>query len=691
MHLQLTGRGDLAEQIYAEILQAAPAHAIANHCLGMLNVQLLRPVDGLPYLRAALNANPELPDYWLGYIEALLQAGELEDACQTLSLARQHGLAGAAADDLAQRLDQLTHPQDAALLALIEQRRFDEARVQAAAMTARFPEHGLGWKILGAMLWSAGNSDDALAAMRTSARLLPTDAETHSNLGMILAKSALYEEADAYLNKAIEIDPTFAAARYRQGMSYDLQGRYAEAEASLRSAIALRSGSLTIDDVQGYSNLLYVLCYNAEVDADALFNEHRLVGEEFEAGLKAHWPQHRNVPDPDRRLQVGLVSGDLRNHAVATFLEPVLAHLCHDENLELHAYSNCTLEDNVTARLRGYVKHWNAVANLADAALAQKIIDDGIDILIDLSGHTGMNRLRTFARKPAPIQASWIGYPGTTGLSAMDYYLADKYWLPPGRFETQFTEKLVHLPANVPFQPHPAAPAVNPLPALATGAVTFGSFNRLGKINAATIRAWSELLRAVPESTLLVGGLPMVGPRGPLLEQFASHGIAPERLKLHPRGNMDAYLALHHQVDICLDTFPYTGGTTTNHALWMGVPTLTIAGQTPAARQGAAALGLAGLEDFIAVDRAEFIEKGVHWTTQLAALADVRAGLRRRCSRSLPHQPAVIVAGLERALRHMWKRWCAGLPPASFHSTAAAGGPNIDNGPPDSVDSGYSS
>jgi predicted O-linked N-acetylglucosamine transferase (SPINDLY family) len=700
MNLQLTGRGDLAEKIYAAILRAAPTHAVANHCLGMLNVQLLRPADALPYLRAALNANPELPDYWLWYIEALLQTGELEDALQTLALARQHGLAGAAVDDLAQRLDarrsrgaateprstsdsplnpsraarrrkaRLTGPQDAALLALVEQRQFDKARVLAAAMTAQFPLHGLGWKILGAMLWVAGDCEDALAAMRTSARLMPTDAETHSNLGMILAKSAQFEAADAYLNKAIEIDPTFAAARYRQGMSYELQARYAEAEASLRSAIALRSGSLTLDDVQGYSNLLYVLCYNPQVDAEALFNEHRRVGEEFEADLKAYWPQHRNIPDPDRQLQVGLVSGDLRNHAVATFLEPVLLHLCHDENLDLHAYSNCALEDDVTARLRGYVKHWNPVANLADADFAKKIIDDRIDILIDLSGHTGMNRLRTFARKPAPIQVSWLGYPGTTGLTAVDYYLADKYWLPPGQFESQFTEKLVYLPSNVPFQPHASAPAVNPLPALATGAVTFGSFNRLGKINAATIRAWSDLLRAVPESTLLVGGLPADGLRGRLLEQFASHGIAPERLKLHPRGKMDAYLALHHQVDICLDTFPYTGGTTTNHALWMGVPTLTIAGQTPPARQGAAALGLAGLESFIAADHADFIEKGIHWTTQLAALADVRAGLRERCSHSLPYQPAVVVAGLERALRRMWERWCAGLPAESFETTA---------------------
>ncbi len=680
MNLQLTGRADLAGQIYAAILQAAPAHAIANHCLGMLNVQLLRPADGLPYLRAALNANPELPDYWLGYIEALLQAGEIEDAIETLALARQHGLAGAAADDLTQRLNARRcrgaatqpQPQDAALLALVEQRRFDEARAQAAAMTEQFPGHGLGWKILGAMLWLAGNGDDALAAMRMSARLMPTDPETHSNLGMILAKTNRFEEGDACLNKAIEIDPTFAAARYRQGMSYELQGRYAEAAASLREAIALRSSSLTVDDEHGYSNLLYLLSYDPEIDADALFAEHRRVGELFEADLRAQRPRHRNLPDPDRRLHVGFVSGDLRNHAVATFLEPVLAHLRHGGKLDLHAYSNCALEDEVTARLRGYVKHWNRIANVTDTVSAKKIMDDRIDILIDLSGHTGLNRLRTFARKPAPIQVSWIGYPGTTGLRCMDYCFADRHWLPPGRFDKHFTEKLAYLPADAPFQPHASSPAVNPLPALATGSLTFGSFNRMSKISAAAVRLWSALLRALPETKMILAGMPADGEQAQLIEQFAVNGVARERLTFYGRRGMEEYLELHHRMDICLDTYPYTGGTTTYHALWMGVPTLTVAGPTPAARQGAAIMGQVGLDGFTAADDADFVEKGIYWANHPDALAGVRARLREQCRQSPVLQPHLIVDAFERALRQMWQRWCAGLPPESFEITLPA-------------------
>jgi predicted O-linked N-acetylglucosamine transferase (SPINDLY family) len=700
MRLQIAGRADLAEQMYVAILAAEPNHALANHCLGMLNVQLLRPANGLPYLRTALNANPELPDYWLGYIEAMFQAGEIKDAISTLALARQHGLAGAAVEELAQRLNarrphpsvveprtanspsqpsraarrreaRLTGPQDTPLLALVEQRRFDEARAQAAAMTAQFPLHGLGWKILGAMLWVGGNSEDALAAMRRSAHLMPTDAETHSNLGMTLAKLAQFEEAAVYLNKAIEIDPTFAAARYRQGMSYELQGRYAEAEVSLRTAISLKGNSLSVDDQQGYSNLLYVLGYNPNISADALFAEHCRYGECFEAPLRGSWPRHANNREPHRRLEVGFVSGDFRDHAMATFIEPVLARLAPRMGLTLHAYSNSPVEDQVTARLRDHFAHWHTVSNLSDAALAAQIIEDRIDVLIDLSGHTGFNRLPVFARKPAPIQVSWMGYPGTTGLRAMDYYLTDPQWLPSGRFDAQFTEKLVYLPANAPFQPHPAAPDINALPALRSGVLTFGSFNRLGKINAATVRLWSALLLALPAAKMLLGGMPSNIQQSRLLELFSAQGVAPERLTCLPRCGMDAYLALHHEVDICLDTYPYTGGTTTLHALWMGVPTLTLAGGTPAGRQSIAILAPLDLEDFVAADAADFVAKGLDWAGRLDELAALRTALRARLHASPTRKPALVADALERALRHMWHRWCRDLQAESFANVTA--------------------
>ncbi len=398
--------------------------------------------------------------------------------------------------------------------------------------------------------------------------------------------------------------------------------------------------------------------------------EHCAFGEKFEAPLRASWPRHSNVRDPARCLQIGFVSGDLREHAVASFVEPLLARLAESAALSLHAYYNHATEDSVTARLRTHFRHWHRIVGLSDAALAERITSDRIDILIDLSGHTAENRLLTFARKPAPVQVSWIGYPGTTGLKAMDYYLADRHFLPPGTFDSQFTEKLVYLPANAPFLLDAIAPAVNALPALRNGYVTFASFNRLNKLRPQVIALWSRLLRSLPEARMVLGGMPSEAASNPLIDWFAREGIVRERFSLHPRCDIAAYLALHHQVDMCLDTFPYTGGTTTTYALWMGVPTLTLAGHTPPGRQGAAILGHVGLEAFVAKNADDFQRRGEYWANDLSALSAVRSGLRQRIEHSLLSQPEVIAAGLECALRTMWQRWCAGLPPESIDVSA---------------------
>ena len=367
-------------------------------------------------------------------------------------------------------------------------------------------------------------------------------------------------------------------------------------------------------------------------------------------------------------MQIGFVSGDLRDHAVAYFIEPILSYLAGYPGLSLHAYYNHATEGSITPRLRSHFQHWHRIAGLSDAALAQKIAADGIDILIDLSGHTGENRLLCFARKPAPVQVSWMGYPGTTGLSAVDYYLADRYFLPPGKFDNQFTEKLLYLPASAPFLPDRRAPPVNALPALTNGYLTFGSFNRLSKLTPSAIALWSRLLQTFLTERMVVGGMPADGQSSMLVDWFARGGVARKRLTFYPRCDVPAYLALHNQVDICLDTYPYTGGTTTNHALWMGVPTLTLAGHTPAGRQGAAILGHVGLEAFVAEDPEDFQKKGLSWAGDLAALSAVRSGLRKRCEQSPIRSPELIAAGLENALRTIWKCWCTGLPAETFEA-----------------------
>lgn len=699
MSHQIAGRVELAEPLYREILGAEPRHAAANHCLGMLYVQMRQPSLGLPHLLASLETTPQNPDYWLGYLEALLSNGQLDEATTTLALGRQHGLESAAVDEFARRLkarilqenQEVRHAPSApapiparagrrresrdavnmerGLLGLLSSGNLVDAGPAARALTERFPDRGLGWKTLGALQWADGRPDLALTAMEKSVALLPQDAEALANFGALLTKLERVDAAEIYLKRALAIDPDLAIAHPPLGDVYQIQGRYEEAEAVFRRAISLPFARADWHEDMRQSSLLFVLTHSSTIDADTLFAEHRRVGTSFEEMARPSKQEHHNSRDPERRLKVGVVSGDLFTHPVATFVEPVLEKLNGHDCLQLTAYYNHVVEDETTGRLRRHFERWRPIFALSDAQLERQIIDDGIDILIDLSGHTSRNRLRAFARKPAPVQASWIGYPGTTGLSAMDYFLADPHFLPPGQFDRHFTEKLAYLPAQAPFQPCASAPPVNLLPALAAGCITFGSFNRLGKINAATIDIWSQLLRALPAAKMLLGGMTSETQRLKLIDRFAAQGIDRQRLTFHARCGMEAYLALHQHVDLCLDTYPYTGGTTSIHAVWMGVPTLTIAGSTPAARSGAAILGQVGLDGFTATDAADFVAKGLYWATHHPALAEVRAGLRARLQHSPSRQAGTVAAALAQALRHMWRRWCAGLPAESFHST----------------------
>jgi protein O-GlcNAc transferase len=298
--------------------------------------------------------------------------------------------------------------------------------------------------------------------------------------------------------------------------------------------------------------------------------------------------------------------------------------------------------------------------------LAEQIAADGIDILIDLSGHTSMHRLAAFAHRPAPVQASWLGYPGTTGLQEMDYYLADAHFLPRGQFDRYFTEKLAYLPVVWPFEPFATAPPVNPLPALDSGALTFGSFNRLGKINETTIRLWARLLTALPTAKMVMAGVPLERQHRQIIDWFNTAGVEAARLSFYPYVDQETHLAMHHRVDMALETTPYTGCTTSNHALWMGVPTLTLVGPTPASRLSAANLGHLGLTQFVATTPSDFLQKGLHWAARLQELAELRAGLRDRWQQAPARDPAFVAAGIERGLRHMWRHWCAGLPPEAF-------------------------
>ncbi len=509
----------------------------------------------------------------------------------------------------------------------------------------------------GCLLEDLGSLDEAVACYRRALAINPDYAEVHCNLSTALMSLRRLDDAVASGRRAVELKPDLVNAHINMGNALHDLGRIDEAVASYRCAL-----SLDPDQAAVHTSLLFCLAQQERLDPDALFAEHCRFAERFESPLRPSWPRHVNSRDPARHLKIGFVSADLRNHPVTYFIEPVLAHLARSPDLSLYTYYNHAEEGEITRRLRGYVKGWRSVAAMSDTVLAQRIGEDGIDILVDLSGHTSENRLLTFARKPAPVQASWMGYPATTGLRSMDYYLADPHFLPPGRFDDQFTEKLVYLPANVPFQPDERAPPVNRLPALDNGYVTFASFNRISKLNPSTIALWCRLLRALPDARMVLGGMPGPGEYDALIEQFARERVGRDRLEFHSRCGTAAYLGLHHRVDLCLDPIPYGGGTTTALALWMGVPTLTCAGATPPGRQAAAMLAWLGLDEFTAIDADDFERRGISWAGNLGGLAELRSGLRGRFERSALGRPEVVAAGFERALRIMWERWCAGLP-----------------------------
>jgi len=698
-HETEAGNLDQAIALYGAVLDLQPGHAGAHHGIGLLARQAGDVGAAIPHFAAALQADPNERAHWLDYLAALVEARQYATASELLELGRTNGLQGDEIDDIAQRLASSGAPDSAeidAASALYAQRRDDEAEAAARSLIERFPQHPFGWKLLGGVAHRRGDADLSVHAMGMSARYDPDDGETLSNLGLLLMRANRLDEAEQVLQRATVLQPENPNGHNHLAITLAELGRLVEAHASASAALALEphheGAGITLalvlqtqsrqpeavavyrgilernpEQSDAHSNMLFCMSEMNELTPEALFAEHRHYAALVERRTPPA-PALDNTPEPERRLRIGFVSGDLRNHAVANFIEPIFEQLAGRPGVVLYAYYNHTVHDATTERLRGHLEHWRAVSTLDDAALARLVRADGIDILVDLSGHTSFNRLPAFARRMAPLQLSWIGYPGTTGLAAMDYYLADHTFLPHGRFDHLFTEKLVQLPLSVPFQPAAESPDVGPLPALARGHITFGSFNRPSKINPQVVKAWAALLHAVPGARLLVAGMPERDGRIHIQSWLEREGVAAHRLDFHGRTGMFDYLALHNQVDLALDTFPYTGGTTTMHAGWMGVPALTLAGGAVPGRQTASFLERNGLTQFIAHDAADFVAKGVAICADLPALAAIRGSLRGRVARPESDSMARVADSVEHALRLMWRRWCQGLPAASFEA-----------------------
>lgn len=668
---QQQGDFTIAKQLYQEILAVDAQHALAMHNLGLIEWHTGQQTQAIAHFAQAYALAPAQWQLLSSYLTALHATHEQPVLQQVVVQAMRNGQHVQALQALMQEWQialpeaetntQPSNQQQEAVLKLFEQQDYAQMEQVLQALLQEYPAWLGGWKMLADVLMI--QKKDARDAAAQALLLNAGDAEEHCYYGLVLkAQNDLVTAAEAFRN-AIQLKPDYAAAYNNLGIVLKDLGEVEQAIQQFKQALLIKP-----EYADCFSNLLFCMTHAESVDTAALQQAHAAYAELYEAPLKAHWQPHANSRDAQCPLRVGFVSADLRAHSVAHFLLPLLPTLAQDNTLVLFAYANYTLEDEVTAEIRPYFKQWRVVADLSDEALADCIRADGIDILIDLSGHTSGNRLLAFARKPAPVQASWLGYLNSTGLTAMDYYLADSALLPPGQFDQQFSEKLVQLPVNAPFEPHPQAPAVNDLPALTNGYLTFGCFNRPNKITRTAVQQWAALMQAYPGSRMVLGGMGEAGSYAHLQDWFTEAGMTADRLLFLPRTEMTGYLQQYHLVDVCLDTFPSNGVTTTAHALWMGVPTLCVAGDRLASRGAMALMQHLGLKDWVADQPQQLLQQAHNILSDVQALAALRAELRTHFADSALAKPAPLAQALSQALRQMWQRWCASLSPLAFQT-----------------------
>jgi predicted O-linked N-acetylglucosamine transferase (SPINDLY family) len=668
------GRRQAAEQIYRQVLAVEPNHVDALHLLGVIASEAGKHEMAVDYITRAIALAGTEPTFHSNLGTALQAQGRLDEAvaCYRRALELKPDYAGA-------------HSNLGS--ALQAQGKLDEAVVCYRRALEFQPKHAEAHGNLGSALKSQGKLDEAVACYRRALELRPGYAEAHNNLGTALRKLGKADEAVACYRRALELKPDYAAAHYNLGNAVQAQGRPSEAATCYRRALELQPNSaeahnnlgnallgqgrldeavacyrravqLKPDYLDAHNNLLRTIQYQSDATPAELARAHAEYDRQHAEPLRTAWRPHENVRDPHRRLRLGFVSPNFGRHPVSHFLIRAVENLDRGR-CEVVGYNDRPANDDLTARFRAAATTWRDVAGLGDQELAEQIRADRIDILFDLAGHTAGNRLRVFARKPAPIQITWIGYEGTTGLGAIDYILADRYTIPPGG-EAGYRERVLRMPDGyVCYDPPPTAPEVGPLPAASAGHIRFGSFNSPAKITPQVVGVWAQILSRVPQSRLLLKyhGLGDESVRGRYLNLFTARGADPRQLDFAPASDHAEYLAAYRQVDVALDPFPFGGGVTTCDALWMGVPVVICPGETFASRHGLSHLANVGLTETVARDPDDYIELAVCLAGDRPRLAALRAGLRQRMAASPLCDGKRFAANLMTLLREIWRQW----------------------------------
>lgn len=634
------GQPEMAAGLLERASRLQPRNAILLNTLGSAYGMLGRNAEAEKCFRRAVSLKPDLAEAHSNLGNALSGLDRLKDAERSLrrALALDPGHLNARIN-LGAVLRKL--------------RRSEEAEQCYREAISLDPKRAVAHLNLGNVLRDLGRPDDARQSFERALALDPDYAEARLGLGKILLETGQLADAERSCRRVLALEPDFARARLHLGNVLLRTGKAEAAEQCYREALALKA-----DLHDAHSALLFALNHIAGRRPADICAEHRAFSRRFYRPAKPE--PHRNAPDPNRKLRIGYVSADFRDHPVGRFIAPVLASHDHDR-FELTCYHSNYDADGVTARLKGYADRWRECAALSDEALSDLVRRDQIDILVDLSGHTAGSRLGAFARKPAPVQVTWLGYVNTTGIPEMDYRITDPRASPDGMLEAFHSERLVRLPHSQWCYEAPAdSPPVEEPPSKRTGHVTFAAFSSLAKIGPPVIELWSRLLVRIPESRLLIAWRGLDSIRDEFRARFAQHGVAPERIELHDRQPFLDYLRLHGAADVVLDPFPYTGGTTTCHALWMGVPVVTLPGETASSRGGASLLHAIGLGALVAETPDEYVDIAAALARDAFRLAELRAGMRNRMAASPVMDAGRFARNLEDAYRTMWVTWCKG-------------------------------
>lgn len=679
------GRIERARDSLRRALGAEPNHPEAHYQLGLLASGTM-PADAVTHFVTALRGAPEKPAYWLALASALLAVERKADArailerykaqsfgpeAQALSAAfvdrtvsAAHGQfeEGKLAEseallDLAILLDD-QHARGTFLAGAIAARtdRPDLAFDLMSIAIYREPENPLFYNGLSTVLMSRGNHDGAISALEKAIELDPDLPMSHANVAGAYQRRSRYHDAMRHAERAIALEPGNASAHSNRGSALLSLGRLGEAVTAFDRALALDPSKIFVA-----SNRLFAKLYAGDVTPEEYAADAFAYGRLYADPLLRRRP-FANDRDPDRKLRIGFVSGDFCNHALIRFFEPYLRAAGRDD-LTLLAYMTFASEDGASKQLRSLFDGWRNIANLDDDAAADLIESEAVDILVDLSGHSAGNRLLLFARKPAPVQVTWIGHPGTTGLSAIDYRLTDAISDPPGVAEPLHAERIWRLP-RVPstYAGVDDPPSVRErAPFEDAGYITFGCLNRLTKVSDAALRTWARILAEVPEARLfmVIGDIGTPEVRDQVERRLSAAGMPLDRLILQPRVT-SGHLELYHRVDIALDPYPYNGGTTSYDTLSMGVPFVTLRGSHAASRTGVAILTAIGLPDLVADDPDAYVAICRGLAEDRDRLRAVRHGLRERLATSPLMDHAGLAADVGAAFRGMWKEWLGG-------------------------------